>query len=185
MLLLLAGKAISCSLVELHHQPQRLLRRRPLQRRRPRRPHRPQLQRPRQLLQLRQDPLQPRDSIPHHGPVRPRRRVRNRFETTARFSKREGRRFNLEPRKAGIEERDFRNRRQNCEGSSERERELSESQMRNFLSGERGFLISDRETTDLRLQRLGRGFMQVRHRTDSLWRTWGTAPGVSDAKNQR
>ena len=89
--LLLAGKAISCSLAEVLTNPNgyrdchrngdghtRLQQPHP---RRPqlRRPHRPQPQqlRPRQLLQLRQDPLQPRDRISHQGPVRPHRLVRN------------------------------------------------------------------------------------------------------------
>src|SRR4029077_14711909 len=99
--LLLVGKAISCSHVELHHQAQLLplpppplqrLPPPPLQRQQPprlqqqqqpRQPpprlHRPQLQlpRPRQLLQLHQGPLQPRDLILRQGPVRPRRLVRN------------------------------------------------------------------------------------------------------------
>ena len=39
--------------------------------------HRPQRRRPRQLRQLRQDPLQLRDSIPHQGLVRPHRLVHN------------------------------------------------------------------------------------------------------------
>ena len=45
----------------------------------PQRPLRPQLQRPqpRQFLQLRQDPLQPRDSMPHQDPGRPHCLVRN------------------------------------------------------------------------------------------------------------
>ncbi len=51
--------------------------RQPQQPRQPRRPHLPQLQRPRQLLQLRQDPVQPRDPSSHQGPVRPQRLVRN------------------------------------------------------------------------------------------------------------
>jgi hypothetical protein len=49
-----------------------------------------------------------------------------------------------ESRNAGIEERDFRDRRQNCEGSSERERELSEFQhsQKTSVFREGGFLIS-------------------------------------------
>ena len=75
--LLLVGKAISCSLVGLHRQLQRLPPQRLRQPRRPQQRQRPQLQRPHQLLQLRQDPLQIRDRISHQGRVQPQRLVRD------------------------------------------------------------------------------------------------------------
>ena len=70
------------------HQRQPPLQRQPQRRPQLQRQHRlqpllqrqPPLQRPRQFLQLRQDPLQPRDSIPHQGPVRPHRLVRKGCE---------------------------------------------------------------------------------------------------------
>ena len=68
--LLLAGKAISCSLVELHHQHQR----QPQQRRLPRRPHRLQPQRRLQLRRPHRPQLQqlrPRHCQTHSNPEAP------------------------------------------------------------------------------------------------------------------
>ena len=98
--LLLVGKAISCSLVEVHRPHQRLPRlplprrppprlqqqpRQPL-RQQPRRRPQPLHRRLRQLLQLHQGPLQVRDPISHQGPVLPHRRVRNVLAPTARIN---------------------------------------------------------------------------------------------------